>query len=68
MDEIDIANERAQFLLDQSIKRAMVDRQPYGPPECADCGDDMPEPRRALGLVVCIECATRREHLKKLGR
>lgn len=65
-DEIDIANERAQFLLEQRIKAAMIERKPYGPAECAECADEMPEPRRKLGMLICFECATRREHRQKL--
>lgn len=67
-DEIDIANDRAQFLLEQQIKAAMLERKPYGPAECTECGDDMPEPRRKLGMVICFECASRNEYRQRLTR
>lgn len=65
-DEIDIANDHAQFMLDQKIKAALRGQVAYGPPECTDCGEDMPEARRRLGMVICVECATRREKKEKL--
>ena len=33
----------------------------YGPEECDECGNEMPEPRRAWGFRECVECATARE-------
>lgn len=66
MDEIDIANDHAQFMLDKQIKAAMRDQVTYGPPECSTCGEDMPEPRRKLGMVICFECAVLGEKRQKL--
>lgn len=28
----------------------------YGPAECDECGEPMPEARRAHGFVVCVPC------------
>lgn len=37
----------------------------YGPAECAECGDDMPAARRAMGSHLCTECKTRQEDQQK---
>lgn len=65
-DEIDIANDHAQFMLDQRIKSAMRGQVAYGPPECTECAEDMPEARRRLGMIICIECAVLSEKRQKL--
>lgn len=37
----------------------------YGPGECAECGDDMPPERRAMGSHVCTGCKVRQEELQR---
>jgi len=37
----------------------------YGPAECAECGDDMPAERRAMGSHVCTACKTLQEQQQK---
>lgn len=33
----------------------------YGPAECIECGDDMPEVRRRYGFKMCVHCKSRQE-------
>lgn len=67
-DEVDQANDQAQFLLDQKLREMMSAKQ-YGPAECDDCGEPVPEPRRKLGLRICVDCAWEREVLARtIGR
>jgi len=33
----------------------------YGPPECMQCGGDMPDIRRGYGYRVCTSCQERLE-------
>lgn len=65
-DEIDIANDR--ILADIEKRIAAARKQPVEPglANCEECEDDMPPERQAIGARLCIECARRAEHLKKL--
>lgn len=33
----------------------------YGPQECDDCGDDIPEKRRSHGYRLCVACKSDQE-------
>lgn len=33
----------------------------YGPAECDDCGEEMPDVRRAYGFSLCVHCKGSRE-------
>lgn len=37
----------------------------YGPAECEECGDDMPDVRRASGYRLCTPCAAEVEKYAK---
>ena len=68
MDEIDQANAHAEFMLDMKLRKHMTPKE-YGPAECDDCGEPVPEPRRKLGLRCCVDCAWEREVLARtIGR
>ena len=37
----------------------------YGPEECEECGDDMPEVRRSYGFKLCTQCQSAIEALRR---
>lgn len=39
----------------------------YGPECCAECGDEMPEVRRAYGYALCVSCAADLERIRSRG-
>lgn len=66
-DEIDLAND----LIDNEVSRALSKLRQAKPAgrgskHCQECGDDMPEGRRALGFSVCVPCAGEGERRKSL--
>jgi RNA polymerase-binding transcription factor DksA len=67
-DEIDIANDRILADIERRIQAARKTAVERGPEFCSneDCGDEMPEERRAIGAKICIECAKRAEYMKRL--
>ncbi|MBV0841376.1 TraR/DksA family transcriptional regulator [Serratia liquefaciens] len=73
-DQIDMAQERHQLILDAQIKNARS--QPRGPSalHCEECGSSIPEPRRRLihGVTTCVHCQAIREaksrHTKFQGK
>lgn len=66
-DEIDQANDHAQFMLDMKLRELMTPKT-YGPEEC-ECGEPIPEGRRKLGLQNCVDCAWEAEVLSRtIGR
>lgn len=69
MDEIDIAQERAQQYTDEAVaaRRRGVEGVWDGVErECADCGEPIPAARLRLvpGAVLCIECQRDREGVR----
>ncbi|MGP1139024.1 MULTISPECIES: TraR/DksA family transcriptional regulator [Serratia] len=62
-DQIDMAQERHQLILDAQIKNARP--QPCGPSafHCEECGALIPEQRRRLihGVSTCVHCQATRE-------
>lgn len=73
-DQIDMAQERHQLILDAQIKNARS--QPCGPSafHCEECGSSIPELRRRLihGVTTCVHCQAIREaksrHTKFQGK
>lgn len=39
----------------------------YGPAECVECGDEMPELRRRMGCEMCTDCTSIQERRIRLG-
>lgn len=67
MDDADITQERLEK--EQALKARFVQKPlPYGPEECDQCGDEMPDIRRQHGFRLCVECATLRERQSKFRR
>lgn len=66
MDEADIANDRMMQDLEIRLAEQRAKVKPYGPELCRDCGEQMLELRRQLGLQVCVECARLIERNGKL--
>ena len=64
-DLIDKAQESADYLLQQEIaKRCRFEGE--SEKECIECGEEIPERRRALGGVkFCIECQTKIERNRR---
>ena len=42
------------------------DDEDYGPAACKECGDEMPELRRAMGRHLCTSCTELYERRKRL--
>lgn len=38
----------------------------YGPGECDECGDDMPDVRRGYGFRLCVPCTEYLERIRAL--
>jgi RNA polymerase-binding transcription factor DksA len=67
-DEIDVANDRILADIERRIAAARQTPVERGPETCMneDCGDDMPEERRAIGAKICVDCAKRAEYIRRL--
>lgn len=67
MDNADITQERLER---EQMLRDRIEQQPpaYGPEECDQCGDEMPDVRWQHGFRLCIECATLCERQSKFRR
>lgn len=55
---IDQANELAQQRIDMAIAAHRIDRNAVSAEHCAECVEDIPEPRRTAvpGCQTCAEC------------
>lgn len=55
---IDQANELAQQRIDMAIAAHRIDRNAVSAERCEECGEDIPEPRRAAvpGCQTCASC------------
>ncbi|EPT2445142.1 TraR/DksA family transcriptional regulator [Enterobacter quasiroggenkampii] len=55
---IDQANELAQQRIDMAIAAHRINRNAVSADHCAECGEDIPEPRRAAvpGCQTCKDC------------
>lgn len=55
---IDQANELAQQRIDMAISAHRIDRNAVSAEHCEECGEDIPEPRRAAvpGCQTCSSC------------
>jgi phage/conjugal plasmid C-4 type zinc finger TraR family protein len=67
-DLADVAGE----ISDERLAYALENRQQYNlvsEVECLECGNEIPEQRRALGgVTLCIDCQTVVENENKLYR
>lgn len=66
-DDVDVAND----YLDTEVSRAVgrIRQNAAGTPgrkTCAHCGGNIPAPRRKLGFLLCVECATENERRQAL--
>lgn len=55
---IDQANELVEQNINQAIQRMRIDHNAVSAKHCAECGDTIPEPRRAAvpGCQTCADC------------
>lgn len=55
---IDQASEREERFREQAIAAHRINRNAVSAEHCAECGEDIPEPRRAAvpGCQTCAEC------------
>ncbi|WP_414149862.1 TraR/DksA family transcriptional regulator [Enterobacter sp. BNK-18] len=55
---IDQANELTQQRIDMAIAAHRINRNAVSAEHCAECGEDIPAPRRAAvpGCQTCAEC------------
>lgn len=70
-DEADIAGEQEEYFRSEALRQARVTckaPEDWEPPECYDCGLEIPAGRLALGKYVCVECQSIRENVNKLYR
>lgn len=66
-DEIDIANDTADFYLSLALSnRPTASGQP-SLAECSDCGDAIPQARRLAvpGVALCLSCQSALERKEK---
>ncbi|HET6718360.1 MAG TPA: hypothetical protein VFH22_01855 [Rhodocyclaceae bacterium] len=62
MDDVDIANDRAQNDLDYRIAEARrLAPTQTGAEECRCCDEPIPLARRQLGYSLCLPCAAEEE-------
>lgn len=56
---IDQANELTQQRIDMAVAAHRIDRNAVSAEHCAECGEPIPEPRRAAvpGCQTCVSCA-----------
>lgn len=66
-DDVDRTTERMLFEMEQITKRPQVEPE-YGPEECEECGNEMPELRREYGFKLCVGCQEHLEQLEKRRR
>lgn len=62
-DEIDIANDQAEYLVRVALHRVPALSTAISATECEDCDCPIPEARRAAvsGCLTCIDCQSLRE-------
>ncbi|HGF1360432.1 TPA: TraR/DksA family transcriptional regulator [Enterobacter cloacae] len=67
---IDAANELAQQRIDMAIAAHRINRDAVSATHCSDCGEDIPELRRAKvpGCQRCASCQQDSELRQKQGR
>ena len=67
MDDIDIANDRAQIDLDNRIAAAR-NNVPHedGAEHCEHCDERIPLQRRQLGYSICVPCSAAEERRRQL--
>lgn len=68
---IDQANDLTQQRIDMAIAAHRIDRNAVSAEHCAECGEDIPAPRRAAvpGCKTCVSCASDNElRLKQVGK
>lgn len=55
---IDQANEVVQQRIDMAVDAHRINRNAVSTEHCSECGEDIPEPRRAAvpGCQTCAEC------------
>lgn len=63
MDHADIAAETIATCQAEALRAQIGRSRPPArlSPDCAECGDEIPEARRATGAVTCIECQVKIE-------
>lgn len=67
-DVIDIANDSIDNELNRALSRLrqQASSATKGAATCAECGDDVPEARQALGFSLCVPCAEEMERKRAL--
>lgn len=64
---IDQANELAQRRLEQTIQNMRIDHNAVSAIHCVDCGEEIPERRRAA-VAGCQRCADCQEEFEERGK
>ncbi|WP_288955098.1 TraR/DksA family transcriptional regulator [uncultured Citrobacter sp.] len=64
---IDQANELTQQRIDMAVAAHRIDRNAVSAEHCAECGEDIPPPRRAAvpGCQTCASCQADLELIRK---
>ena len=65
-DEADLANDLMSVELKYALDKLRQHAKPLkeGAKECLECGDNIPDARRALGFSFCVACAEESERRK----
>ena len=71
-DIADLANDRAELILQHALARAVGKSAPESHPAfdgagCVDCAEAIPPARLALGKVRCVPCQELLERARRLG-
>ncbi|MCK7012816.1 TraR/DksA family transcriptional regulator [Enterobacter roggenkampii] len=67
MDIIDTAAEIEELQRNAALSAHRINHNAVSAERCAECGEEIPEPRRAAvpGCQMCAECQERKEHALK---
>jgi RNA polymerase-binding transcription factor DksA len=64
-----IGNDRADELLADALadhrRKVEAEKSSVVYTHCVECGDDMPEARKAIGACRCVDCQREYEHEQK---
>lgn len=67
MDDADLTQARLEAEEELRARRMATTAAPIDPgPECHECGDPMPGPRRAMGYRLCRPCQEQAEYRARL--
>ena len=69
-DQFDAATVLEEMFREKALQAQLAHTRGTGRPDCQDCGEDIPEPRRqaAPWAVRCIECQEIDDKRRRTGQ